>query len=276
MAQLFDHLLAKAKQKRRRIGIAMLEYTDAVIASLHKAQTEVADVIIYGRPLDGFECVAMEPDSAKALSISKKIVQDYASGALDQFIRGQVDEFGTLDEYKAHKGIAKDVKRASFALVRDVLGREIIITLVSNPEGQNLQEKIRIVDPVADLISQSFGITPRVAVMATCRPGSYGKDPVMSKSYDEAEALVKHLTGRGIEAKNVHIELEYAITWANMLVPTNGTIGNQIFRSIIYLGKGANLASPTFFPGVGMYEDDSRNEQDWYSHVVAAAAWATK
>ena len=109
--------------------------------------------------------------------------------------------------------------------------------------------------------------------MATCRPGSYGRDPVMSKSYDEAEAVVKHLTDKDVEAKNVHIEIENAVQWANVIMAANGTIGNQIFRAILYLGGGQNLACPTVFPGYGQYEDDSRNEQDWYPHIVAAAAY---
>jgi len=53
----------------------------------------------------------------------------------------------------------------------------------------------------------------KVAVMATCRHSSYGKDSVMSQTYDEAETVVKHLTAEGIEAKNVHIEIEAAKEW---------------------------------------------------------------
>lgn len=97
----------------------------------------------------------------------------------------------------------------------------------------------------------------------------------MRLRFDEAEAVVKHLTDKGVEAKNIHIELQSAIPWgANVIMASNGTIGNQIFRSIVFLGNGANLASPTIFPGVGQYEDNFRNEEDWYSHIVAAAAYA--
>jgi predicted methyltransferase MtxX (methanogen marker protein 4) len=96
----------------------------------------------------------------------------------------------------------------------------------------------------------------------------------MSKTYDEAEALVKHLQEKGYEAKNVHIELENAITWANILVPANGTIGNQIFRTLVYFGCGQMLCVPTLFADGKIYEDDSRNEKDFYPHLVSAAAWA--
>lgn len=69
---------------------------------------------------------------------------------------------------------------------------------------------------------------------------------------------------------------EIGSVWVNLIVPSNGTIGNQIFRAIVYLGKGKGLAAPSIFKGTGMYEDDSRNERDWYPHLIAASAWAAE
>ncbi|MFA5051972.1 MAG: hypothetical protein WC544_02825 [Patescibacteria group bacterium] len=274
MASLFDQLLVKAKTKRRRIGITITHYDEAMLATLKKGQ-EIADVVIYGNKIPGFECVEMESGDAKGENIGRQIVRDYKDGKIDQFVRGQVDDLGTVDEFKVQFGLPKDERRIDFALMRDAHGREIFLTMGSNPDGQNLDDKIRIVGAVADWAKNTFGLAPKVAVMATCRPGSYGRDPVMSKTYDEAEALVKYLTKKGYEAKNVHIELENAITWANILAPANGTTGNQIFRALVYLGGGAMLTCPTLFSNGMMYEDDSRNEQDWYPHIVAASAWAS-
>jgi len=270
---LFDLLLAKAKQKRRRIGITIVKTDKEILDGLEKAKDYV-DVIIYGKKIEGFECVAMEPDDAKGTNIGRKIVQDFKAGKIDQFVRGQVDDFGVVDEYKKQFKIDPKERRTGFGLMRNAYGREFFLGLVSNPEGQNLADKIRITDVVVKWMKEDFGLEPKVAVMATCRPGSYGKDPVMSKSYDEAEGLVKHLKDQGYEAKNVHIEIENAVTWANLIIASNGTIGNQIFRAVVYLGKGKGLAAPTIFSGHGMYEDDSRNEKDWYSHLIAASAWA--
>lgn len=272
---LFNLLLAKAKQKRRRIGITIIKTDKEILDSLERAK-EYVDVVIYGKKIKGFECVAMESDDAKGTNIGRKIVQDFKAGKIDQFVRGQVDDFGVVDEYKRQFGIDTAQKRVGFGLMQDAYGREFFLGVASNPEGQTLEDKIRITDVIVKWMKEDFGLEPKVAVMATCRPGSYGKDPVMSKSYDEAEGLVKHLKDQGVEAKNVHIEIENAVTWANLIIPSNGTIGNQIFRAVIYLGKGKGLACPTIFPGVGIYEDDSRNEKDWYPHLIAASAWAAK
>lgn len=270
---LFNFLLEKAKQKRRRIGITIIRTDKEIIDSLKKAK-EYVDVVIYGKKIPGFECVEMDSEDAKGTNIGRKIVQDFKAGKIDQFVRGQVDDFGVVDEYKKQFNINPKERRVGFGLMQDAYGREFFIGLVSNPEGQNLADKIRITDVIVKWMKNEFGVEPKVAVMATCRPGSYGKDTVMSKSYDEAEALVKHLKDQGYEAKNVHIEIENAITWANLIIASNGTIGNQIFRAVVYLGKGKGLAAPTIFPDIGMYEDDSRNEKDWYSHLIAASAWA--
>ncbi len=275
MDSIFEKVLDKAKQKRRRIGITIFRTDDEIISSLKKAQ-DLAEVIIYGKKIDGFDCVEMEPEGKLQENIGRKIVQDFKAGKIDQFVRGQVDDFGVVEEFKQQYGIPKEEKRVCFGLMQDVFGRETFMTIISNPEGQDMADKKRIVDPTAEWLQNQFGMKPKIAVMASCRPGTYGKDPAMSKTYDEAEELVKYYTDKGYEAKNVHIELEKAMGWANILVPANGAIGNQIFRTLLYLGNGKNLASPTLFPGKGIYEDDSRNEKDWYPHIAAASAWAAK
>ncbi|KKW35012.1 MAG: hypothetical protein UY81_C0056G0008 [Candidatus Giovannonibacteria bacterium GW2011_GWA2_53_7] len=266
---LFETLEVKAKRKRRRIGISILNWNDSIRDSLNKAKA-IADIVVYGQPNFGFEGV--ENDDQEA--VGRQMVKDLKAGKIDQFVRGQVDDFGTVDEFKRQFGVPKDMKRLGFGLMRDAHQREFWFLLISNPEGQTLEDKIRYAVGATQWLYETFpDFKPKVAVMATCRPGSYGRDPVMSKSYDEAEAVVKHLTDKDVEAKNVHIEIENAVQWANVIMAANGTIGNQIFRAILYLGGGQNLACPTVFPGYGQYEDDSRNEQDWYPHIVAAAAY---
>ncbi|MDD5567322.1 MAG: hypothetical protein PHH01_03960 [Patescibacteria group bacterium] len=266
---LFQILEDKAKQKRRRIGISILRWNEPIRASLEKAKA-IADIIVYGDPQFGFDGVKNDNQE----EVGRQMVRDFKAGKLDQFVRGQVDDFGTVDEYKKQFGVLPEMKRLGFGLMRDAHNHEFWMILVSNPEGQTLEDKIRYIDGATNWLTETFPeFKPKVAVMATCRPGSYGRDPVMSKSYDEAEAVVKHLTEKGIEAKNVHIEIENAVTWANIIMASNGTIGNQIFRAVMYLGGGKNLACPTVFPGYGQYEDDSRNEEDWYPHIVAAAAY---
>ncbi|MFA5106737.1 MAG: hypothetical protein WC497_00225 [Patescibacteria group bacterium] len=269
---LFQTLEDKAKQKRRRIGISILRWNDPIRASLEKAKA-IADIIVYGDPKYGFNGVTNDNQE----EVGRQMVRDYKAGKLDQFVRGQVDDFGTVDEFKKQFGVPDDLRRFGPALMRDAFDREFWMILVSNPEGQTLEQKVRYADGVLAWLKEMFpSFVPKVAVMATCRPGSVGRDPVMTQSYEQAESLVSHLSGEGIESKNVHIEIENAITWSNFIIPANGTIGNQIFRALCYLGRGKILVCPTILPGYGIYEDDSRNEEDWYPHIAAAAAYVKK
>ncbi|EKE15800.1 MAG: hypothetical protein ACD_11C00103G0002 [uncultured bacterium] len=261
----------RAKKKRCRIGISILEESDEILESLRRAQ-EVADIVIYSNhKIKGFETIILSNDE----EIGRALVVDYKEGRINQFVRGQVDDFGTVDEFKKQFNIPSDEKRLCLAQLEDVKGREFFLTMASNPEGQTLEDKIRIVEGSCKWMKEEFGVNPRVAIMATCRPGSVGKDPVMTKSYEEAEYLVKYLTEKGYEAKNIHIELQNALPWANLIAPSNGTIGNQIFRALVLLGGGKNMLTPTIF-SKGSYEDNSRNETDYYSHIVFACALANK
>jgi len=261
----------RAKKKKCRIGISITEETDEIIESLNKSK-EIADVIVYSNhEVEGFETKVYKDDE----TIGRAMVSDYKNGEIEQFVRGQVDDFGTVDEFKKQFGIPEDEKRICFAFLEDISGNGFFLAIASNPEGQTLEDKQRITMATAKWMKEEFGVDPKVAVMATCRPGSVGKDPVMTKSFNEAEELIKTLEDSGYEGKNIHIELQNALPWANLVIPANGTIGNQIFRALIFLGGGKNLLTPTLFASTNdCYEDNSRNEQDYYPHILFACSLA--
>lgn len=270
----FNQILEQAKKQRRKIGISIVfDLTPEIVKSLEKSK-EIADVVIYGKEIPGFECVVMSGDK----EIGERMVLDYQTRKIDQFVRGQIDDFGMVEQFKKSFNIDPSERRVDTALVAAPNGYEFFLIGGSNPDCQNLEEKKRHTDGVLWYLQEYFpGVKPKVAVMATCRPGSYGKDPVMSGTFDEAEAMVKYLNKKNIEAKNVHIEIEKAMEWgANVVLAARGAIGNQIFRVLYYLCKGKIYCCPTIFPSKGIYEDNSRNETDWYPHFVVAAAYANK
>ena len=260
----------KASLKKCKIGISLLREEKEVLDSLKKAE-KYADIIIYSdHEFPEFDTKIYQSEE----EIGRALVSDYKNKEIDQFVRGQVDDFGVADEFKKQFGISENEKRIGVGLVEDIKGNQFFLAMASNPDGQTLEDKKRIVKGTCDFMKNEFKVEPKVAVMATCRPGSVGKDPVMTKSYEEAEEIVEELNNKGIEARNIHIELQSAVPWANLVVAANGTIGNQIFRALVLLGGGKSLIVPTFFPGKGAYEDNSRNELDYYYHVLFACALA--
>lgn len=266
--KIFNVILEQAKKKKRKVGISILKPSKPILDSLEKAK-ELADVVIYGSQVEGFECVAGDENQ-----IGVQMVQDFKAGKIDQFVRGQVDDLGMVDEAKKLFDIDPSLRRLDAGLMEDAYGRQVFLAGASNPDLQTQEEKIRVSLGLSSWIEKTFGFKPKVAVMATCRPGSYGKDPAMSQTFDEAEATVLKLREEGYEAENVHIELEKAMEFADLIIPARGTIGNQIFRTLLYLGKGKMYSCPTIFPGKLIYEDNSRNEADYYAHIAAAVAYA--
>ena len=97
---LFQTLEDKAKQKRRRIGISILRWNDPIRASLEKAKA-IADIIVYGDPKYGFDGLTNNNQE----EVGRQMVRDFKAGKLDQFVRGQVDDFGTVDEFKKQFGV---------------------------------------------------------------------------------------------------------------------------------------------------------------------------
>ena len=268
---VFDQVLAKAKKQKRRIGIGIIKDEPEIIASLKRAQ-ELVEVVVYGLKIDGFECYEAPDKEAGPL-----MVRHLKEGKIDQFVRGQVDDLSMIEEYKKQFNLPADLKRVAFALMEDKDGWQFFLVAASNPDAQDLADKIRLIDPLTDWMKNKFNLEPKVAVMATCRPESVGKDLVMTQTYEEAEAVVKHLTEKGIEARNVNIELEQAKAWpANVLMAARGPIGNQIFRAMYHCGGGKVIICPTILTEGHIYEDDSRSEKDYYTHIVFAQALANE
>lgn len=273
MASLFGPILEKVKNSpKKRVAISLFQTDPEILESLNRAK-EYVNIVVVGNKIVGFECIETNAEEG-----GFKLLELWEQGKVDQIVRGQVDDLGMVDKFKQWKGIEPAEKRVDVGLLETVTGWQFFMTAASNPDAQDYQDKERLTMGTIEFIKKYFPQTKiKVAVMATCRPGSVGRDPVMTQTYEEAEQLVKKLESMGIEAKNVHIEVEKAVEWgATLLVPARGAIGNQIFRGVLYLGNGKNYITPTYFPGKGIYEDNSRNEKDWFPHLIFASYLASK
>ncbi len=70
----------------------------------------------------------------------------------------------------------------------------------------------------------------------------------------------------------VYIELETAIKKkCNLIIPSLGLVGNAILRALVYYGGWKLISCPYLDLGV-IYEDGSRNEKNWFWHIVHAVA----
>ena len=80
---------------------------------------------------------------------------------------------------------------------------------------------------------------------------------------------------KGYDAKNWSIDLNVAIEeGANLIIPANGMVGNQIFRTVLFC-SGKSFGGPRL--GLSRYYgDNSRTEKDFEPHIKFLAARINK
>lgn len=251
-----------------RIGICQ----ENVIPALTKNLLQIAkkhDLIIYGKKIKGLNCIS------DCFDPSQKLIDDYKNGAIDTFVRGINDDYTFQNKYKETFQF-KQLMRLVF--LRDAHGRDLCLGPVSASEAATIDERIKFVKKSVEFLNR-ININPRVAVMSACRKGSINYSEANKKSWSESELVVEELSKIGIEAENVGIEIEKSVGNFNFILPASGLIGNQIFRTLTFLGKGQIYGIPAFSPEDDSfqycYEDNSRNEVAYESHIRAATLWAS-
>ncbi len=267
----------KLKLGRPKIGFGLAKPDKEILASLRKSK-KYADIILVGprviTKISGFKKVIVNnPEEV----LSELLVK----GELDGIIRGTIDDFKTFEAYQELVGENKTKNMIELALLEDARGRQFFISEISNPSGWTKEEKIKACEGIIKFMKQELGVKPKIGVIAGIRHNTYqrkklvktGAIGILNKTYKDAEEVVKYFKKKGVEAKNYAIELDAAVEDnCNIIVPPNGMVGNQIFRALTLIGGGkiltgsrTNLSHP--------YEDNSRSEKDFESHVKWLVAW---
>jgi len=251
-----------------RIGICIEEVRPEIVESLLQ-NSNLCSLKVFSRSfINGLDCyVSNNP--------SEEMIKAFLRGEVDSFIRGVNDDFTFQNSMRKFLGCSTIVRLAIF---RDVYQRIFAFGPVSAAEAKNKDERKEYALYCCNLLCR-FGITPKVMVMAACRSGSKELTTDNKNSWNEAEEIVAYLNKNGFYAENVGIELDIAVEKGNMILPVSGLVGNQVYRSLVFLGKGDVIAVPAF-PATSdtlslCYEDNSRNENDYSQHIRAAMAIST-
>lgn len=250
-----------------RIGVCIEQPREALLESI-RMHTGLCSLQVFSTThLTGLECrVSSNPAAHLALAFQR--------GEIDGLVRGVNDDFTFQSTMREVFGCPPFLR---LAILRDTHGRSFAMGPVSAAEASTLEERKDYAWRCCTFL-EKFGIVPRAAVMAGCRSGSRTKNRTNQDSWEDAEAVTAYLKGKGISAANYEIELDLAVQEANIVFPVNGLVGNQIYRSLVFLGAGAVVAVPAFTrmydPLLVCYEDNSRNENEYGQHIRAAMALA--
>lgn len=261
--------LERAKKQKRKIGIAILRPIPETIESLKKG-SEYADLIVVGAKVDGFENI-VEEDDEKASQILIGLLKDKK---VDGIVRGQVKDSFTLDEF--HRQFGKEPLPSNRKLATAILQKgeySLLAAGVSVYHALNLEDKIYEVERLIRYMKEDLGLEPKIAVMGILRPTSKrGKYKVLDEITERCTQFYQYLIDKGYDAKEYYMEYEAAV-WdkCNLIVPSIGFVGNSWLKALVYLGDWQLIACNYLDLGV-VYEHSTRNEKDFFWHIVHAVA----
>lgn len=264
---------------RPLVGFGLARGSKAILKSLRRAK-KYADITLVG-PMSlknekGFRVI-------RDRNPERRLAAMLVNNEIDGIVRGTVDDFKTFEAYRNLIGMKMGQDTGELGLVQDAHGRQFFISQASNPYGWTREQKRRDCATVVRFMQHELDVKPVIGFITGVRQATYhrrkharsGVQRQLNLTYEDAEYLAAYFCRRGVKAKNYAIEIETALNQGcNVIVPPNGMVGNQIFRSLAFLGGGKllmcpriNLAHP--------YEDNSRNETDFENHVRFLAAWIT-
>ncbi|MFH1207174.1 MAG: hypothetical protein V1668_01035 [Patescibacteria group bacterium] len=263
--------LERAKRQKRKIAITIKRPIPETIDSLRRA-LEFADLTVIGARVDGFNNI-VEPDEDKASGVLIKLLKD---GEVDGIVRGQVKDSFTLDEF--HRQFGRDPLPSNRKVAASVLHKApytFCATTVSIYQGLTLEDKIYEVERTIRYMREDIGLEPKIGIMSSLRPTSkVGKYPSLDSVASINTQLAEYLRKNGYDTMEYYFEYETAV-WngSNLIVPSMGLVGNAWLKALLYLGGWELLTCQYLDLGV-VYEDGTRNEKDFFWHIVSAVATA--
>jgi predicted methyltransferase MtxX (methanogen marker protein 4) len=267
----------RIKLGKPKIGFGLKKPSKEVLKSLIKSK-KYAQIVLVGpstiKNIRGFKkIISEEPEKELAKILFNKEVEG--------IVRGTIDDFKTFEAYRALIGKDKTNEMIELALLEDFYGRQFFLSQGSNPLGWTREEKIKDCEGIIKFMKTELKIKPKIGCITGVRHETYqrkkkireGVEGILNQTYEDANFVVDYFRKRGIEAKNYAIEIETALKdGCNIIVPPNGMVGNQIFRTLVLIGGGKLLScSRVNLPDP--YEDNSRSETDFEPHIKWLVAW---
>lgn len=263
--------LARAKKKKRKIGIAIMRPIPETIESL-KRGSEFADLVVVGAKVDDFDNIVEENQDQASIELIRLLKE----GEVEGIVRGQVKDSFTLDEF--YRQFNKEPLPSNRKVAPGVLQKDdycFIASTSSIYQGMTLQDKKYEVERIIRYMKEDLDLEPKIGVMSSLRPTSkVGKYKLLDEIAEINKQLAEYLRGQGYNTTEYYFEYETAV-WegSNLIVPAMGLVGNAWIKALLYLGGWNLLACPYLDLGV-VYEDGTRNEKDFFWHIVHAVAMA--
>lgn len=266
---LLDLIRKKAISKKALVAIG-IEYIDSnIIKSIESAYyLGYAKILLVGnkQKLTPF---TSDIEIINTNNSAKCIVNLLVTGKVDAVVRGNISASLTLNYLKTKLKINK-LHRA--ALLNTVNGTSFFITPIGIDEGNNIDDKIKLVQLTSELLKK-FDITANVGIVSGGRMGDIGRSERVDRTLADGELLANYFNNTGINAKHYTILIEDAIKEANIILVPDGISGNLIFRTLVYLGSGESMGAPIMLDK-HIFVDTSRAKDNYTNSIMLASALA--
>lgn len=259
----------KASEKKRKIGIAILRPTQKTVESIKKAAKYADLTVLTLKKIPGLSCIVLKND----VEMSWKLISLLKEKKIEGIVRGQVKDSATLAEYykQFRKKKLPDDKKVCAGLLSN--GKySFFVGSCSIYQGMTYQGKKHETERIISYM-RSLGIVPKIAVMSARRPtGVRGKYKMIEDIEKNCHKLFLYLKRKKFNVKEYYIDHELAV-WdkSNLIICSVGIVGNAWLKALIQFSDFRMIASPYLDLGV-VWEDGSRNEDDFYHHIVHAVA----
>jgi Predicted phosphotransacetylase len=268
-------LNALAQRKNRRIGIGVQAPTDALIEGFRQAQIFCTPVL-YGAPLAEFDSVASSAPE-------ERMISDLEKGDIDAAVRGQVHAEPFRAQLCRLYGQSFQPSEQMIVVLEFPGGRPMIMSPASNTIAGHMGERAGLIESSVSFCKQ-MGLPVKIGLLARCRPGEVPDESSVAltdrqdirsiiDSHRETEMLVEQYRDR-FAIKNYGIDFEKAYEdGVTILIEPNGTVGNQVIRTLYFLGAVKFYGAP-LMNAKHVVLESFRNSRELADVMLLAAAMA--
>ena len=130
-----------------------------------------------------------------------------------------------------------------------------------------MKEKVSLICNGRRLAAKYCG-TEKTGLISGIRPESQGRDPVADRNFAEAKEIARLTSAVHYDAR-----IEDAIQDCGLIIAPDGICGNQIFRTLTFLGSGFGYGAPVVNIDK-VFIDTSRANLDFSGPLAFAAELA--
>ncbi len=243
-----EHIFKVAKNAERKIGIGIGSSEENVESSV-----AIANASKYGT-------TTMFDDAVELVSALRK-------GEIDAAVRGTLDSKEAMAAVKTEFGLDHVLR---VALMQPRGGSIFFLAPVGVDEGWTVEQKVEIMQ-LGSKVIRKMGVVPSIGVLSGGRFSDRGRCPIVDKTIDQAEEVVKIGRAQGLDVVHCEILIEDALKNRNFLIAPDGISGNLIFRTMHLVDGGRSMGAPIVNLDK-VFVDTSRAKASFVDSIALASA----